>query len=154
DYPSVIPLLPLRNGVLFPGTVITVPVGRARSIAMIEDVGQDAIVGIAVQRDARMVDPELADLQPVGTYARVRQVRRTGDRNYQVVLEGLARFSLTTILHGKPYWTAEVQHLPDENAEPTEAKLLAAALAARMREKLQEIAPDMSASFGQWIELL
>ena len=69
DYPSVIPLLPLRNGVLFPGTVITVPVGRARSIAMIEAVGQDAIVGIAVQRDARMVDPELADLQPVGTFA-------------------------------------------------------------------------------------
>ncbi|MDC0721862.1 endopeptidase La [Nannocystis bainbridge] len=154
EYPSVIPLLPLRNGVLFPGTVITVPVGRARSIAMIEAVGQDAIVGIAVQRDARMVDPELADLQPIGTYARVRQVRRTGERNYQVVLEGLGRFSLKTILHGKPYWTAEVEHLLDENPDPTEAKLLATALGSRMREKLQEIAPDMSSSFGQWIELL
>ena len=74
--PNVVPLLPLRNGVLFPGTVITVPVGRARSVAIIEDVGAGAIIGIAVQRDARVVDPELADLQPVGTYARVRQIQR------------------------------------------------------------------------------
>ena len=46
--PSSFPFLPLRNGVLFPGTVITVPVGRARSISMIEDLGPNAIIGIAV----------------------------------------------------------------------------------------------------------
>ena len=154
DLPSVVPLLPLRNGVLFPGTVITVPVGRARSISMIEDLGPNAIIGIAVQRDARMVDPELADLQPVGTYARVRQIRRTGDRNFQVVLEGLTRFSLKAILHGKPYWTAEVEQLSDENTDPVESKLLAGALHGRVREKLQELAPEVASSFGQWIELL
>ncbi len=154
DLPSVVPLLPLRNGVLFPGTVITVPVGRARSISMIEDLGPNAIIGIAVQRDARMVDPELADLQPVGTYARVRQIRRTSDRNFQVVLEGLSRFSLKSILHGKPYWTAEAEVLTDENTDPVEAKLLAGALGTRVREKLQELAPEIASSFGQWIELL
>src|SRR5690606_6246172 len=77
------PLLPLRNGVLFPGTVITIPVGRARSIALVEALdGDDTIIGVAVQRDPKVTDPELADLQPIGTFARVRQVTRAGDRSY------------------------------------------------------------------------
>jgi len=152
--PNVVPLLPLRNGVLFPGTVITVPVGRARSVAIIEDVGAGAIIGIAVQRDARVVDPELADLQPVGTYARVRQIQRTGERNYQVVLEGLGRMKLGTILHEKAYWTAEVEPLLDEVGDPVEANLLADALGNRVRETLAEVAPDVLKTFGKWIETL
>jgi ATP-dependent Lon protease len=152
---SPFPLLPLRNGVLFPGTVITVPVGRARSIALIEALEPGkSILGIAVQRDARVVDPELADLQPIGTYARVRQVRRTGERNYQVVLEGLGRFELGSLLHSESYWTVEGEALPDLVADPAEARVLAETLGTQVREQLQEVAPDVVASFGQWIEML
>jgi ATP-dependent Lon protease len=152
---SPFPLLPLRNGVLFPGTVITVPVGRARSIALIEALEPGkSILGIAVQRDARVVDPELADLQPIGTYARVRQVRRTGERNYQVVLEGLGRFKLGSLLHSESYWTVEGEALPDLVADPAEARVLAETLGTQVREQLQEVAPDVVASFGQWIEML
>jgi ATP-dependent Lon protease len=149
------PLLPLRNGVLFPGTVITVPVGRARSIALIEALEPGkTILGVAVQRDARVVDPELSDLQTVGTYARVRQVRRTGDRNYQVVLEGLGRFRLGSLLHSKPYWTVEGEALPDQVADPAEARVLAEALGGQVREQLQEVAPEVVNNFAQWIESL
>ena len=152
---SPFPLLPLRNGVLFPGTVITVPVGRARSIALIEALEPGkSIIGIAVQRDARVVDPELSDLQSIGTYARVRQVRRTGDRNYQVVLEGLGRFKLGTLLHSQAYWTVDGEVLPDLIDDPAEARLLAESLGTQVREQLQEVAPDVVASFGQWIEML
>ena len=152
---SPFPLLPLRNGVLFPGTVITVPVGRARSIALIEALEPGkSILGIAVQRDARVVDPELADLQPIGTYARVRQVRRTGERNYQVVLEGLGRFKLGSLLHSESYWTVEGEALPDLVSDPAEARVLAETLGTQVREQLQEVAPDVVASFGQWIEML
>jgi ATP-dependent Lon protease len=152
---SPFPLLPLRNGVLFPGTVITVPVGRARSIALIEALEPGkSILGIAVQRDARVVDPELSDLQPIGTYARVRQVRRTGDRNYQVVLEGIGRFQLGNLLHSKPYWTVEGEALPDLVTNPPEARALAEALGSQVREQLQEVAPEVVANFGQWIEML
>jgi ATP-dependent Lon protease len=152
---SPFPLLPLRNGVLFPGTVITVPVGRARSIALIEALEPGkSIIGIAVQRDARVVDPELSDLQSIGTYARVRQVRRTGDRNYQVVLEGLGRFKLGTLLHSHAYWTVDGEVLPDIVEDPAEARLLAESLGVQVREQLQEVAPDVVASFGQWIEML
>jgi len=152
---SPFPLLPLRNGVLFPGTVITVPVGRARSIALIEALEPGkSVIGIAVQRDARVVDPELSDLQSIGTYARVRQVRRTGDRNYQVVLEGLGRFQLGALLHSQTYWTVEGEALPDLVNDPAEARLLAESLGTQVREQLQEVAPDVVASFGQWIEML
>jgi ATP-dependent Lon protease len=152
---SPFPLLPLRNGVLFPGTVITVPVGRARSIALIEALEPGkSVIGIAVQRDARVVDPELSDLQSIGTYARVRQVRRTGDRNYQVVLEGLGRFQLGTLLHSQAYWTVDGEVLPDIVNDPAEARLLAESLGVQVREQLAEVAPDVVASFGQWIEML
>ena len=152
---SPFPLLPLRNGVLFPGTVITVPVGRARSIALIESLEPGkSILGIAVQRDARVVDPQLADLQSIGTYARVRQVRRTGDRNYQVVLEGLGRFKLGNIVHSSPFWMVEGEVLPDLVTNPAEARALAEALGGQVREQLQEVAPDVVANFSQWIETL
>jgi len=152
---SPFPLLPLRNGVLFPGTVITVPVGRARSIALIESLEPGkSILGIAVQRDARVVDPQLADLQSIGTYARVRQVRRTGDRNYQVVLEGLGRFKLGNIVHSSPFWMVEGEALPDIVTNSGEARALAEALGGQVREQLQEVAPDVVANFSQWIETL
>ncbi|MBL9105862.1 MAG: endopeptidase La [Myxococcales bacterium] len=151
---TAFPLLPLRNGVLFPGTVITVPVGRARSIALIEALEPGNILGVAVQRDARVADPELADLQPVATYARVRQIRRNSDRNYQIVLEGLGRFQIGDLLHSKAYWTVEGSALPDLVSDPAEARALAEALGSQVREQLQEVAPDVLASFGQWIEAL
>ncbi len=149
------PLLPLRNGVLFPGTVITVPVGRPRSIALVEDLeAGKSIIGIAVQRDARMVDPELADLQPVGTYARVRHVRRTGERSYQIVLEGLERFELRSLLHARPYLMADGEPLPDRIDDAREAHLLAEALATQVRDQLKEIAPEAATSYGRWLEQL
>jgi ATP-dependent Lon protease len=151
---SPFPLLPLRNGVLFPGTVITVPVGRARSIALIEALEPGKILGVAVQRDARVVDPEIADLQPIATYARVRQIRRTNDRNYQIVLEGLGRFQIGDLLHSKAYWTVDGTALPDLTADPNEARALAEALGSQVKEQLQEVAPDVVTSFGQWIESL
>lgn len=97
------PLLPLRNGVLFPGTVITIPVGRPRSIALVESlVAEQSIIGVAVQRDPRTAEPDLADLQPIGTFARVRQINRAGDRNYHLVVEGLSRFEIKELIHGGP----------------------------------------------------
>jgi ATP-dependent Lon protease len=139
---------------LFPGTVITVPVGRARSIALIEALEPGKILGVAVQRDARVVDPEIADLQPIATYARVRQIRRTNDRNYQIVLEGLGRFQIGDLLHSKAYWTVDGTALPDLTADPNEARALAEALGSQVKEQLQEVAPDVVTSFGQWIESL
>src|SRR5437762_10875133 len=74
---SPFPLLPLRNGVLFPGTVITLPLGRKQSVELSKAVRQGDIIGVAVQRDPKEIDPTIANLMPMGTFARVHEVFRS-----------------------------------------------------------------------------
>jgi ATP-dependent Lon protease len=149
------PLLPLRNGVLFPGTVITIPVGRPRSIALVESlVAEQSIIGVAVQRDPRTAEPDLADLQPIGTFARVRQINRAGDRNYHLVVEGLSRFEIKELIHGGPALLALGEPLPDQPADPIEAKALADALLQQVEERLPRVAPELHGTLTQWGKLL
>ena len=156
DFPTTaFPLLPLRNGVLFPGTVITIPVGRPSSVALVESlVPERSVIGVAVQRDARMNDPELADLQPIATFARVRQVTRAGDRSYPVVAEGLGRFELGELVHDGAFLKATGVALEDEVSDPIEARALAEALLEQVEEKLPGVAPEVHATLTQWGKLL
>ena len=89
-----VPILPLRNSVVFPASVVPVNVGRLRSVRLIEDlIGKDrAMVGILSQRDASVDEPDFADLFEIGTLGRVVKVIRLGAENYSVVLHGFARF--------------------------------------------------------------
>ncbi len=145
------PLLPLRNGVLFPGTVVTIPVGRERSRKLIEDLSPGAVVGVAVQRDPRTLDPSLADLQPVGTYAVVRQIAKAGERSYRIVLAGIGRFKLSALLQGGPYWRATGEVMEDTVASSVEAKLLAQSLGESLREQLEELLPEALNRVSQWV---
>ena len=136
---SPFPLLPLRNGALFPGTVITLPMGRKRSLALLQALEPNQVFGVAVQRDPRVTDPGIADLFPVGTFARVREVVRAGN-NVRLVLEGLARFEITNLLSADPFWRAEgrllnSQHTGVENMPALVQSLLAA---------IEELAPVMN----------
>src|SRR5688500_2612138 len=87
-----LPLLPLRSGIVLPGSVVSLPVGRMRSRALAEEIPLDGIVALAVQKNASQTDPELRDLQEVGVIARVRQKTDRGDRGMLLLVEGLARF--------------------------------------------------------------
>ncbi len=145
------PLLPLRNGVLFPGTVVTIPVGRERSRKLIEDLSPGSVIGVAVQRDPKVLDPSLADLQPVGTYAVIRQIAKAGDRSYRVVLVGIGRFKLAALLQGGSYWRATGEALEDIVASPVEAKLLAQSLGESLREQLEEVLPEALKRVSQWV---
>lgn len=152
---SALPLLPLRNGVLFPGTVITIPVGRSRSVALVESlVPGESIIGVAVQRDAKVRDPAIADLQPLGTYARVRQITRAGERSYHIVAEGLSRFELDEILHDQAYLTAVVTPVEDAFADPVEARALADSLSAEAGKRLPQLASEVHTTLIQWGKLL
>src|SRR5258708_23225200 len=99
------PILPLRNSVVFPASVVPINVGRARSVRLVEDlVGQErAVVGIVSQRDAEVDEPRFEDLFGVGTVARVVKVLRLGPSNYSVVLHGLPRFQITHHAALEPY---------------------------------------------------
>jgi ATP-dependent Lon protease len=129
------PLLPLRSCVLFPGTVLTLPVGRSRSVALLEAVRAGDVIGIAPQRETRNDDLATADLNPVGVFARIVDIHRVSAGDYRLTLEGLDRFQLTGLLRNDPFWTASGNPVCDE-VEDAEA---AAALAVELREKVQGV---------------
>jgi ATP-dependent Lon protease len=137
-------LLPLRSGTLFPGTTLTLPVGRMRSVALLDDLGARSLLGVVTQRDPAVADPGLGDLHEVGTLARVVQIERTRDRGYRVVLEGLSRFRLTGLARSEPYWLAEGEALPEETADAPEARLLAQSL----KQHVTELAARNGGSLG------
>ncbi len=130
------PLLPLRSRVLFPGTVLTLPVGRRRSVALLEAVRAGDVIGVAPQRDTRDDDLATADLNPVGVFARVVDIHRVSAGDYRLTLEGLDRFQLTDLSQNDPFWTASGNPVRDE----VEDAVAAAALAEELREKVQAVA--------------
>lgn len=129
-----IPLLPLRAGVLFPGTVITLPVGRERSVALLQSLHPGAILAVVPQRDAAVADPGEDDLHTTGTFARLQRLARLEGGEYRVVLEGLQRFSASRLLERRPFWTADGTAVDDEVSDESEARLLARALQEHLAE--------------------
>ncbi len=131
---SPFPLLPLRTGVLFPGTVITLPVGRPRSVAMLRTVREGDILGVVAQREPKHDNPTSADLHAVGTFARIANIERGSNGEYHLSLEGIGRFSLAGMVRSDPFWLGEGSLLPDLDGDVAESIVLAEALKERVAE--------------------
>jgi len=138
---SPFPLLPLRNGVLFPGTVTTLAVGRPQSLAILRQVkpGQ-TVIGVAVQKDSRVADPTFEDLHPVGTFARVVGVQRHGDNAVMLSLQGLSRFELRSLVETSPAWLADGAPLREPVRDELEAQFLADSLKSRIGQADNQLA--------------
>ena len=124
DNRSLLPLLPLRHGVLFPGTVISIPVGRSRSVALVEAIQEGDHVAVAVQRDPEVEDPGIAELFPIATRAVVRKKVKVRARRYQLVLEGLDRRHIDSLDTAHPFWRVQVSPAPETGADAPEAAVL------------------------------
>jgi ATP-dependent Lon protease len=135
---ELLPILPLRNSVVFPASVVPINVGRPRSVRLVEDLaGQDrAVVGIVSQRDAEVDEPRFQDLFDVGTVARVVKVLRLGPSNYSVVLHGLARFQLVHHASLEPYMRGRIRRVPEDLERDVELDALGASLREGMRQLL------------------
>jgi ATP-dependent Lon protease len=135
---EVVPILPLRNSVVFPASVVPINVGRARSVRLVEDLlGQErAVVGIVSQRDAEVDEPAFADLYEVGTVARVVKVIRLGPSNYSVVLHGVSRLKMVAPVSLEPYMKARIKRIPENMERDAELDALGASLRESMREAL------------------
>ena len=131
---SPFPLLPLRNGVLFPGTVITLPIGRARSVALVKELHKGDVIGVATQKEPGISDPAEADLHRTGTFARVVDLARLPSGDYRVALEATVRFQLDRLASHDPYWIAEGQPVVETGRDAEDARLFARALAEQVRE--------------------
>jgi len=133
-----LPILPLRNSVVFPASVVPINVGRPRSVRLVEDLlGQErAIVGIVSQRDSAVDEPTFEDLFEVGTVARVVKVIRLGPSNYSVVLHGLSRLRLVSRSGIEPYMRAKVRRVAEDLERDSDLDRLANQLRDATRELL------------------
>jgi ATP-dependent Lon protease len=136
--PESIAILPLRNSVLLPMSVVPINVGRPRSVRLVEEFSDDeqTVVGVIAQRDPEVVEPGFEDLYEVGTLARVVKVIRLGQGNYSVVLNGLSRFRLIKPLGLEPYMRAEIERLRVPRVSNEELESLGKDLRSRMRQIL------------------
>lgn len=106
---SDLPLLPLRDGVLLPGTVMTVPVGRTQSVALARTLSEGDMIAVGVQRDPRTENPGIADLIEFATRARVARVVKVRRNRYQLMLEGVERVEIRGLRSSHPFWSADVR---------------------------------------------
>jgi ATP-dependent Lon protease len=112
--PDSIPILPLRNTVLFPGVVIPITVGRDKSIRLIrESYRNDRTIGVVAQKDTNIEDPEEKDLYKVGTVAHLIKILQMPDGNTTVVIQGKKRFEIENFIQDEPYFRAKIKDLAD-----------------------------------------
>ena len=116
--PDILPILSLRNTVLFPGVVIPITVGRDKSINLIKDANKaDKIVGVVSQKDDKQEDPAFEELNTVGTVAVVLKMFRMPDGNTTVIIQGKRRFKMQEMVQKEPYFKARVTAFPDITPE-------------------------------------
>jgi ATP-dependent Lon protease len=154
DIPAVLPILPLRNSVFFPGGVLPLAVGRAKTIALIKDAVRDEqVIGVVTQRKAEEEDPGAADLYTVGTVARVVKLLKMGEDNYSLVVQGLARFKVLELVQETPYLKARVDPVEDSktDVEDVEVEALAINLKKLAREVI-ELMPELPAAATELVE--
>lgn len=110
-----LPILPLRNNVLFPGVVIPITVGRDKSIKLIQDANKgDKIVGVVSQRDQNEESPEFSDLHNVGTVAQIIRTLKMPDGSTTIIIQGKRRFKIKTPIQTEPYMRAAVTYLSEK----------------------------------------
>ncbi|MCB9530102.1 MAG: LON peptidase substrate-binding domain-containing protein, partial [Myxococcales bacterium] len=145
------PLLPLRGGVLLPGTVTTIPVGRRKSVELIRALartGPPAIIGVGVQSDPRTSDPTREDIEPVATLAEVIAVNQAAASAYMVTLRGIGRFTIDAMPEREPYWRVAGTAVVDPTNDSDEARLLARALA----EQIGALDAEAQGALGQLVK--
>ena len=108
--PEILPILPLRNTVLFPGVVIPITAGRDASIQLIKDANKgDKVIGVVAQRNEDEEEPALKDIHTTGVVAQILRVLKMPDGNTTVIIQGKKRFEIEAIIQDKPYLKATVK---------------------------------------------
>tara|TARA_R110002049_G_scaffold251627_4_gene426022 strand:- start:396 stop:2840 length:2445 start_codon:yes stop_codon:yes gene_type:complete len=122
EIPDSLPILPLKNTVLFPGVVIPITVGRDKSIKLIQDANKgDKTIGVVAQLDDKVEDPTIEQMNKVGTVARILKMFRMPDGNTTVIIQGKKRFELVEFTDLEPYHKAtisayDVEEVPSDDA--------------------------------------
>lgn len=118
--PDSLPILPLRNTVLYPGVVIPITVGRDKSIKLIKEAYKaDRMIGVVAQKNVAIEDPTLDELYSVGTVAMIIKVLQMPDGNTTVIIQGKQRFQLDSLVQSEPYIIANVSRIKEKKSKAT-----------------------------------
>ena len=115
ETPKVLPILPLRNTVLFPGVIIPITIGRDRSIKLINETYKlDKTIGVVSQKDGSIEVPEFSDLNSLGTVAHILKILKMPDGNITAIIQGRKRFQLHDMIEKDPFYKARIIELFEE----------------------------------------
>jgi ATP-dependent Lon protease len=145
DTPEVLPILPVRNTVLFPGVVIPVTVGRQKSIRLVKKSYRgDRIIGVVAQENTSTQEPRIEDLYQVGTVAKILKMLIMPDGNTTIIIQGQKRFRIKEQVQDEPYITAKVEVFSDVvfNKNKKEAKALIQSL-KDSADKILKLNPEI-----------
>jgi ATP-dependent Lon protease len=113
--PDELPILPLKNTVLFPGVVVPITVGRDRSLALVKEAyAGDKIIGVVTQKDEDIEEPEDKDLHRIGTMARIIKLIKMPDGSKSIVIQGKSGFEVEEFTQSNPFFKAKVKAFPKE----------------------------------------
>lgn len=116
--PESLPILPLKNTVMFPGVVIPITASRDKSIKLINDSNvNDKLIGVVSQKDSKVQSPSLNDIHPTGTVAKILRVLKMPDGNITVIIQGKKRFSIEQIISEEPYIRAKIKEIQELKPE-------------------------------------
>lgn len=115
EIPDEIPILALRNTVLFPGVVIPITVGRDKSIKAVNDAYKaDKLIGVVAQKDSNVEEPTVSDLEDIGTVAKIAKLIKMPDGGTTIIIQGRKRCKIEEVTSDDPYFRAKIKVLTDE----------------------------------------
>jgi ATP-dependent Lon protease len=121
ELPDLLPILPLKNTVLFPGVVLPITVGRDKSIQAVKAAyNSDKLIGVVAQKNGNIEDPSPADLCQVGTVAKIVKMIKMQDGGTTIIIQGKKRFELVSVKEEEPFFKAEIKLLIEDIVSPSD----------------------------------
>src|SRR6187431_2504598 len=153
EVPEILPILPLRNSVLFPGSIIPIDVGRKKSVKLVEEAisKERPVIGIVTQRDARTEDPGPGDLYMVGCAARILKVIKLAKDNFSVILQGVSRIKVSDYTQNDPFILAKVAAIPDPTSSDVELDALVMNL-KDIAKRVIKLMPELPKEAGALVD--
>src|SRR5437763_10180914 len=153
EVPEILPILPLRNSVLFPGSIIPIDVGRRKSVRLVEEAisKERPVIGILTQRDARTEDPTEGDMYQVGCAARILKVIKLAKDNFSVILQGVSRIRIAEYAQQEPFILAKVQAVPDATSSDVELDALVMNL-KDIAKRVIKLMPELPKEAGALVD--
>jgi len=154
DIPEILPILPLRNTVLFPGVVIPITVGRDKSIKLVKEAYKgDRTIGVVSQKDMDIEEPTIDQLHKIGTAANIIKILQMPDGNTTVIIQGKQRFKITEMIAEAPYLKARVERVAEDKPKVSsrEFKALISSI-KEMALQIIQLSPHLPSEAGMAIK--